>query len=218
MLFDNFNAGRAFSIGQIVKPQEPYDSERLTVPLETTLPVGRFIKRMMDANDNEYATPLETTDTISSLYGIVLDDLVEENVRSNVTFKPTTIKFYESGQSAPIGRLSAKLSFVPYIVIEDSFIETSPIYLYVIKSGENLGAVYVSNSSSKAPSTYIRLDSRFTFRPAPMTKDPYMEFNPVYAPATPSLLPIATTSSLGVIKVGEGFTIQSDGTLSVKQN
>jgi hypothetical protein len=62
------------------------------------------------------------------------------------------------------------------MVMKQGLIYTSPVYLYVIKSGADAGGLYISNSDEETG--YIALDNRFTMRTDEVTQSPYLEYNP----------------------------------------
>jgi hypothetical protein len=127
-------------MGELVKKEEPCDLERLIIPSDpdnpTVLPVGRFIKKVSD-DLKEYAAPLDENSTISDLYGITVDDAVEDSIHC-ATGVP---KGYTSAKSALIARFTAKLSIVPHMVMQQGLVYTSPVYLYVIKDGADTGGI-----------------------------------------------------------------------------
>jgi hypothetical protein len=217
MMFNDFGPANAFCVGELVKPQEPNDTERLRVipegpGMSVKLPVGRLMKKVTDMTSRlEYASPLAVGDTAADIYGIVLDDIVEGSIHSKAAEQT---KSYVSGESALIGRFSAKLSVVPFSVPMDGLPTGVPWYLYAIKrQDETLGGIFISDDPGEAGDEYIALDPRFSYRFDSLKGNSYLEFNP--GVPSPGALPIATATVPGIVSVGAGLAVTAAGVLSV---
>lgn len=105
--------GQPFQVGDLIKNDEPNDLEAASFSSSVSsegLPVGTFIKLVIDANGNEAIEGLSSTDTATSVFGILLNDNAAFTDVELEDGTKVTRGVVRPDRTARIGRLGQKLS------------------------------------------------------------------------------------------------------------
>jgi hypothetical protein len=161
----------AFTVGQLIKPQEPNDLESL--PIANDIKVGRFVKLDVDENGIEMVDNLVSTDTVEAIFGISIND-----VKNSKTFENSFFYNKEDNAVALIGRVGSKLSIYPFFILQDELAKsdylTAP--LYAIAGGDNSGALYIGTPPTPPTGVaYLALPTNYKLRVNAPTGEIYLE-------------------------------------------
>jgi hypothetical protein len=203
-LQNEFNlVGHGVSVGQLIKPNKPNDLE--TLPIGEDISVGRFVKKVVDANGYEKIFNMAFNDTAA--YGISVND----NPTATQVGTQGTVHSVKRGDVVLVGRISSKLTTRPELIIQDGTTDILNALLYVICGGADSGKLLVAKTAPtpSATTSYMALPNTvYRLRMTSDTNELYLEVTPgMGGGAAPYTLPMASDTVLGGVKVGKSLTI-----------
>jgi hypothetical protein len=164
-----------FKIGDLIKPNEPYDAEYMIIAED--IKVGRFVKKFTPANECEQVYNLAVSDTLDSIWGISLNAVPRSD---------SDAEYYEYNKNddpiAFVGRVTSKLSVLPVVLIQTGVTpeELLSAKRYAIAGGPDTGAMFLATTTPTDSSTtkYIELPSNTYRLRVSGTQQIYLEITP----------------------------------------